>query len=148
MTDAGIHAGRDPAGPGRPPEAAGRSHPFRYLLGAVGLIPLLILLVITILCVLIQFPEWDHVAARDSMRQGEQIIVALEAYRAQHAKYPERLEQLVPGFIAAIPNPTTGTCHWRYLATLQGFTLAFGCGEYLYPGCSYNSETKKWHYDS
>ena len=47
---------------------------------------------------------------------GETIIAALKSYHAQNGKYPDKLEQLVPAFLPAIPKArfslTMNTFHY------------------------------------
>lgn len=42
---------------------------------------------------------------RQSIQRGNDIVMAIEAYNNKHGQYPERLEQLVPGFLRVIPEP-------------------------------------------
>ncbi|MCU0839721.1 MAG: hypothetical protein MUE49_13520 [Rhodospirillales bacterium] len=81
-------------------------------------------------------------------KEAEPLIAAIKAYERQHGTAPERLEQLVPGFLAAIPatglpaapkwtysqeRSADGSVEWR-LTVVEGI----GLGEILYvpePGC-------------
>lgn len=81
-------------------------------------------------------------------RETEPLIVAIKAYERQHGVAPERLEQLVPGFLAAIPETglpaaprwqysqdrwADGSVEWN-LSVVEGI----GLGEIIYvpdPGC-------------
>jgi len=81
-------------------------------------------------------------------RETEPLIVAIKAYEHQHGAAPESLEQLVPGFLAAIPETglpaaprwgysqarwADGTVEWR-LSVVE----SIGLGELIYvpdPGC-------------
>ena len=45
-------------------------------------------------------------AARD--RTALDVLVALEAYKQARATYPERLDELVPDYIAEVPRPAIG----------------------------------------
>jgi hypothetical protein len=82
-------------------------------------------------------------------RETEPLIVAIKAYERQHGASPERLEQLVPGFLLAIPETGLAAApQWRYsqdrwadgsvkwnLSVIE----SLGLGEILYvpdPGCS------------
>jgi len=44
---------------------------------------------------------YGNVIARE---RAEELIVAVEQFYAKHGRYPERLEQVVPEFISAIPR--------------------------------------------
>lgn len=46
----------------------------------------------------------DRLAANEAKRLGFYQYLALQAYRAQHGRYPERLEQLVPELIPELPK--------------------------------------------
>ena len=81
-------------------------------------------------------------------KETEPLIVAIKAYEHQHGAAPESLEQLVPGFLAAIPETglpaaprwgysqdrwADGTVEWR-LSVVE----SIGLGELIYvpdPGC-------------
>ncbi len=39
-------------------------------------------------------------------RKAEPLIAALEAYRRDHKRYPDELEELVPRYLPRIPEPT------------------------------------------
>lgn len=51
---------------------------------------------------------------RQRIQRGNDIIIAIEAYNNKHGQYPERLEQLVPGFLRVIPEPglNEGDRYW------------------------------------
>lgn len=79
--------------------------------------------------------------------RAERIIVAVENYKAANGKYPDRLGQLVPQFIAEVPAKARVTftdSGFRYLAgespTLMYVSLPpFG-------RTTYNFETKSWDF--
>ncbi len=84
-------------------------------------------------------------AESESRRRGDRIIAALEAHRANRARYPAALEKLVPGFLAAVEPPTVGDRRWRYRVKPDGsFSLSF------FVGPSYESdwyENGNWYSD-
>lgn len=50
-----------------------------------------------------------------AVRRVEPLRDSLEAYRTEHGQYPKKLEELVPGHIAAIPGPGDPfKGEWRY----------------------------------
>jgi hypothetical protein len=68
---------------------------------------------------------------------------ALEAYRADHSTYPDRLEKLVPDYIAHLPNCPSGgkeTYSAAYTTSPYGYQCTLGCSE----------KHEKWapHYES
>jgi hypothetical protein len=56
----------------------------------------------------------DEGELEETKRRGEQIVGALESFRARTGAYPDSLPQLVPEYIAAIEQPVWGTQQWRY----------------------------------
>ena len=81
-------------------------------------------------------------------RETEPLIVAIMAYERQHGAAPERLEQLVPGFLAAIPETGLAAApRWQYSQNRWAdrsvewrltVVESLGLGEILYvpdPGC-------------
>lgn len=52
-----------------------------------------------------------------------QILVALERYRRKHRSYPARLEELVPGQLAAVPKDILTGGEFEYARSGQSFTL-------------------------
>ena len=49
---------------------------------------------------------------RQGIQRGNGIVSAIEAYNNKHGQYPERLEQLVPGFLRVIPEPGLREGDW------------------------------------
>lgn len=48
-------------------------------------------------------------------RKAEPLITALEAYRKEHEKYPDKLERLVPHYLPCVPNPmNVARSDWVY----------------------------------
>lgn len=45
----------------------------------------------------------DHQAGEDEQRNFNNIIAAVEQYKAAEQRYPDTLEQLVPKYLAAVP---------------------------------------------
>ncbi|MBN9414919.1 hypothetical protein ABS71_03195 [bacterium SCN 62-11] len=68
---------------------------------------------------------------------------ALEAYRADHSTYPAKLSELVPDYIAHLPNCPSGgkeTYSLAYTVSPYGYQCTLGCTE----------KHEKWapHYES
>jgi hypothetical protein len=91
----------------------------------------------------------SDVEVAETMRRGDQIMEALQAFRAAHGRYPGQLEELCPQFLAEIPLPTAGERRWKYSVLLSGdVELIFGLGHDFYP-CYYKSNIhNNWHVDS
>lgn len=49
---------------------------------------------------------------RQGIQRGNGIVNAIEAYNNKHGQYPDRLEQLVPGFLRVIPEPGLEEGDW------------------------------------
>jgi hypothetical protein len=97
----------------------------------------------------------SRVLVRDSEAEtrarGERVAEALERYRATHGRYPVRLRQLAPDFIAALPMPLCGPDTWFYQQVDNGrsYRLRFGAiGDryetYTIPGWDWDHGTASW----
>ncbi|HEX6133341.1 MAG TPA: hypothetical protein VFZ24_05245 [Longimicrobiales bacterium] len=56
----------------------------------------------------------DQGDLEESKRRGSTLVQALQRYHAERGTYPERLEELVPQYTAAVEPPTWGLRQWRY----------------------------------
>jgi len=59
--------------------------------------------------------------------RSQEVRLALEEYRAARGAYPERLEQLVPGWLAEVPRARTGWLEspFEYASTPERYRLSF-----------------------
>ncbi|MEX2673537.1 MAG: hypothetical protein WD294_15675 [Phycisphaeraceae bacterium] len=67
---------------------------------------------------MLDFSHMSSVADRTEMLEDlERVAIALGGYRAEHGRYPESLEALVPDLLAAVPQDIFDTegGHVRYL---------------------------------
>jgi len=85
---------------------------------------------------------------RVSQERAERIIAAVENYKAANGKYPDRLDQLVPQFMAEIPAKariTFGDIGFRYYAGSdpESHTLLYVVMP-PFGRRTYNFETKTW----
>jgi hypothetical protein len=72
--------------------------------------------------------------AKNQLRLHELAIAcALERYRLKHACYPERLDQLVPGYIAAIPADVYSGKTVRYELRGAGYELLTSTNRVVHP---------------
>ncbi|MBV6394300.1 MAG: hypothetical protein KPEEDBHJ_03554 [Anaerolineales bacterium] len=72
------------------------------------------------------------------------VIAALEAYKADHGSYPEKLDQLVPDYLPSVPVKTD---ELDFSYSSDGATYSFSF-HYIGPGmntCAYSSEGKEWN---
>ncbi|MCE9543949.1 MAG: hypothetical protein K8T25_00260 [Planctomycetia bacterium] len=52
-----------------------------------------------------------------------EILLALGAYRTDHNEYPQRLDQLVPGYLSKLPRDAFTDAEFRYERTKDGFRI-------------------------
>jgi hypothetical protein len=56
----------------------------------------------------------DQAELEESKRLGADIVMALQAHRAQTGTYPAELQDLVPAYLPAVRQPTWGVQRWTY----------------------------------
>lgn len=91
----------------------------------------------------------------ESQQRGDEIVHALESFRAAKGRCPDELDELVPQYLRAIQDPVAGFPAWRYCTLLtpgasldqQTFELYFAYEPYSYPNSSYRPDRKSWHVD-
>jgi hypothetical protein len=100
----------------------------------------------------------DEGALQESRQRGGVLVQALETYREEHGSYPERLDTMVPEFIAGVEPPTWGLRRWRYRAYAPHaspmtdaddtertyFQLSVARDESGYPVLYYDFATRRW----
>jgi hypothetical protein len=101
-------------------------------------IPRVLAPVLTLLTVLAN----NSVQERVTMANAHQIIRACENYREANGRYPDRLDQLTPNYLKAIPRA-------KYCVLLSDFLYSGSCDPVLfwYPSIgrrSYRFETHTW----
>jgi len=74
---------------------------------------------------------------------GEEIVAAVEAYKAGNKRYPENLVQLQPKYLGKIPRPAPGT-NFVYATSPDGAAAWFGYQTRGDVFCEYDSGTRKW----
>jgi hypothetical protein len=60
---------------------------------------------------------------RATVRAGDEIVDALEGYRATEGRYPQSLEELIPKYLSSIPAARWGLKTWQYSANGNEFSL-------------------------
>jgi hypothetical protein len=58
--------------------------------------------------------QWSKADVEETQRRGDLVRSALDQYSFKVGSYPEKLEQLLPTYIAQIPAPTVGKGIWDY----------------------------------
>jgi hypothetical protein len=74
---------------------------------------------------------------------GEEIVAAVEAYKAGNKRYPEKLAQLQPKYLGMIPKPAPGT-NFVYATSSDGAAAWFGYQTLRDVFCEYDSRTRNW----
>ena len=119
-----------------------------YWKGRCRLLPLLFLLIYpTAVFVSIMFADRF---SPESRREAYLEVVAqqLDWYRADHGRYPESLDQLIPTYLDNLREPET-VWGWLYVATDDGFSLGYVARVDRWGGYSvsiYPSETRAWDF--
>ena len=85
--------------------------------------------------------------SQETMRRADQIVAALERWRARNGEYPASLDQLVPAELPAIPESVVGDRKWKYSRIAPDhFVLEFFEGP-IYEGSSWDSARGSWYVD-
>lgn len=91
-------------------------------------------------------PETEQ-AIKETHARGEQIVAALERWKAITGKYPASLDLLVPSELASIPRPVVGNGIWKYTTPGdQSFRLRSWVGP-DYESDYWDSGAKDWYMD-
>lgn len=56
----------------------------------------------------------DRAGRERARKNAEQIIAACKAFHAQHGRFPQTLEELVPAFLPAVPPAKYGGPHFGF----------------------------------
>lgn len=86
----------------------------RMFLAAIGLVALYFLIWLCGYWIVMSGYAWDSHRVKESIRRGDEIVAALKQFKNDHGDYPEKLEQLVPQYLEAIPPPVAGENYWKY----------------------------------
>ena len=74
---------------------------------------------------------------------GKEIIAAVEAFKLGNKRYPERLAELQPRYLANIPRPAPGT-NFVYAVSSDGTAAWFGYQTSSGGFSEYGTDTRKW----
>jgi len=90
--------------------------------------------------------EADKSSIASDKLVGDQIIAALEKYKAQRGSYPDVLSELEPDYVGHITPPRYGEKKWNYIHYCKNdsFGLAMWGRRLTDEGYVYSSERKKW----
>jgi hypothetical protein len=82
--------------------------------------------------------------ARGNSTTADQLVAGIEAFREQRSRYPEKLDELVPEFMDAIPKAKLGfqTTRFFYSNRCDAFTLGYSSPVMM--ARTYDSQKKKW----
>jgi len=104
------------------------------------------------LCLLISIATYflivDRVGTKrmdETFRRGDEIVVALSAFRTRHERYPDSLPQLVPQYLSKIPCSAIRALvdhpFYYQISDVGGFELGFKAA---IGGKCRRSESKAW----
>ncbi len=87
--------------------------------------------------------DWRAGATQAEIRneKAAEIIAALEAYKGEHAGYPDRLEELIPAQLASLPAPRIGIFehdHETFIFSNYGDSYALEFASALWDQCQYS----------
>jgi hypothetical protein len=105
----------------------------RSVLGAAVLVALVVVYKLVVITVLTD----------ENRRAGEEIVAAIEAFKQQNKRYPEKLAQLQPKYLGKIPLPAPGT-NFVYAASPDGTAAWFGYQTQQDTFNEYDTRTRKW----
>jgi hypothetical protein len=74
---------------------------------------------------------------------GEEIVAAVEAFKAGNKRYPEKLAQLQPKYLGKVPRPAPAT-NFVYGVSSDGAAAWFGYQKSNGGLSEYSSDTRKW----
>ncbi len=83
-------------------------------------------------------------ATPEDFRRGDEIVAALQKYRADHGHYPDTLGPLAPDYIREIKDPDYGERRWDYIHYCEKDTYALFMWTSTKAGCGYNVPDSKW----
>lgn len=91
----------------------------------------------------------DEGRLEESKRAGTEVVAGLRAYHDEHETYPDRLDELVPRYLAAVPQPTWGLGRWSYerYSPADGsvyFRIAVAENASGYPVLYYDVAAARW----
>ena len=69
--------------------------------------------------------RWSDRKIKDTIVTGYEIIEALNSFYAKQKSYPEKLSELVPGYISEIQKPAAGTKEWNYYREKDKYRISF-----------------------
>lgn len=94
--------------------------------------------------------KWYPWKVRESKIRGNTLIGAIDAYKGDHGRYPDTLDDLVPQYISKIEEPTAGSKKWDYYSEYAGstFTLAFEDDNANVPRWYYRRDLHRWVFKS
>lgn len=67
--------------------------------------------------------NWNKRNVDATIVNGNKVVLAIEKYKQQNGKYPKKLIELTPSYIAELPLPLVGTKIWECVLEGDGFYL-------------------------
>lgn len=92
----------------------------------------------------LRYSEADY---DESLRRGDQLVAALDRWRAVHGDFPQRIDDLVPAQLESIQRPLVGKGRWAYhRSTPDRFVLEMYVGP-AYQSDRFDSDEGRWQID-
>ena len=109
----------------------------------------IIAVLLLLLAMDVVFQKIIPIKVRKGQETGDIIVLALEAYKNDHGRYPERLAELAPDHLAVIPQPKLGLRDWeyKYFAQTGQFQLSSAFNDEGYPSIYYVPDSSGWRFD-
>lgn len=108
------------------------------------------LLVILFSLVALAACEPNRASVPSDQLAGDQIVTALEKYKAEQGHYPNQLSELMPSYISQIKSPQYGEKRWDYNHQTDQTSGKDSFGLYMWgqkayqDGYLYSSDRRQW----
>ncbi len=91
--------------------------------------------------------DWTAAKIAAAKKLGDMIVAALDRYRMERGRFPDRLEDLVPQYLESLRPVPAGTGKWQYGVTLGGQVYKLGFFGSRPDSYWYDTSKKTWkHY--
>jgi hypothetical protein len=77
-----------------------------------------------------KYMNWEPANIKKCLYAGDSVINALTIYEIEKCVFPEKLNELIPGYMTALPAPSVEDKHWIYSAERgKGYFFGFSIEE-------------------
>ena len=88
--------------------------------------------------------KWSDARIAESKRRGDIVCGAIQAYRQKTGKYPVKLADLRPEFLADVPQPAAGPKDWDYYVVDGATDFTLSVLEHQGSPILYRMATRDW----